>query len=65
MTDTAQERRALAGRLEQAGVLISSPWRAAVEAVPRELFLNPGVFLPTRDGRWQPVTAAGSDPAEW
>ncbi|WP_432005175.1 ATP-grasp peptide maturase system methyltransferase [Streptomyces parvus] len=65
MTDTTQERRALAGRLEQAGVLISSPWRAAVEAVPRELFLNPGVFLPTRDGRWQPVTAAGSDPAEW
>lgn len=46
MTDTAQERRALAGRLTQAGVLISSPWRAAVEAVPRELFLNPGVFLP-------------------
>jgi methyltransferase of ATP-grasp peptide maturase system len=35
-----------------------------VEAVPRELFLNPGVFLPADGGRWPPVTAAGTDPAE-
>jgi protein-L-isoaspartate O-methyltransferase len=40
-------------------------WRAAVEAVPRELFLHPGGFLPRDDGLWQPVTALGSDPAEW
>lgn len=65
MTDTTQERQALAGRLIQAGVLISSPWRAAVEAVPRELFLNPGVFLPAEGGEWQPVTAAGNAPAAW
>jgi methyltransferase of ATP-grasp peptide maturase system len=65
MTDTAHERRALAGRLTQAGVLTSPGWRAAVEAVPRELFLNPGVFLPAGGGCWQPVTAVGTDPDEW
>jgi hypothetical protein len=35
MTDTAPERRALADRLEKAGVLRTPQWRAAVEAVPR------------------------------
>ncbi|MFF8566952.1 ATP-grasp peptide maturase system methyltransferase [Streptomyces albidoflavus] len=65
MTDTADERRALAGRLTRAGVLTSPRWREAVEAVPRELFLNPGVFLPAEGGRWRPVTAVGTDPAEW
>ncbi|MFJ5225407.1 ATP-grasp peptide maturase system methyltransferase [Streptomyces sp. NPDC088400] len=65
MIDTAPERRALADRLEKAGALTTPQWRAAVEAVPRELFLNPGVFLPTDGGRWQPVTAVGADPAEW
>ncbi|MBL1099537.1 ATP-grasp peptide maturase system methyltransferase [Streptomyces coffeae] len=65
MTDTAPERRALADRLEKAGILRTPQWRAAVEAVPRELFLNPGVFLPLDGGRWQPVTAVGTDPAEW
>ncbi|MGG7569246.1 ATP-grasp peptide maturase system methyltransferase [Streptomyces sirii] len=65
MTETAPERRALADRLEKAGALTTPQWRAAVEAVPRELFLNPGVFLPTDGGRWRPVTAVGADPAEW
>lgn len=65
MTDTAPERRALADRLEKAGVLTTPQWRAAVEAVPRELFLNPGVFLPVDGGRWRSVTAVGADPAEW
>ncbi|MFD9209706.1 ATP-grasp peptide maturase system methyltransferase [Streptomyces sioyaensis] len=65
MTDTAPERRALADRLEKSGVLTTPEWRAAVEAVPRELFLHPGVFLPVEGGRWRPVTAVGSDPAEW
>ncbi|MFE6053955.1 ATP-grasp peptide maturase system methyltransferase [Kitasatospora sp. NPDC056446] len=64
MTDTAPHRRALAARLTTAGVLTTPAWRAAVQAIPRENFLNPGVFLP--DGsRWRPVTATGSDPAEW
>ncbi|MFI1257119.1 ATP-grasp peptide maturase system methyltransferase [Streptomyces netropsis] len=65
MTDTAPERRALADRLEEAGVLKTPQWRAAVEDVPREVFLNPGVFLPVEGGRWRPVTAVGADPAEW
>ncbi|WP_030573458.1 ATP-grasp peptide maturase system methyltransferase [Streptomyces aureocirculatus] len=65
MTDTAPQRRALADRLTQAGVLTDPGWRAAVESVPRELFLHPGVFLPAPGGRWQPVTAAGTEPQEW
>lgn len=65
MTDTAHQRRALAGRLTQAGVLTSPHWRAAVEAVPRELFLRPGVFLPVDGGRWLPVSASGADPGPW
>ncbi|MET9964552.1 ATP-grasp peptide maturase system methyltransferase [Streptomyces sp. NPDC006356] len=64
--DTALERRALADRLTTSGVLRpDSPWRPAVEAVPRELFLHPGVFLPVDGGRWQPVTALGTPPQEW
>jgi methyltransferase of ATP-grasp peptide maturase system len=64
--DTAPERHALADRLTVSGVLRpESPWRPAVEAVPRELFLNPGVFLPADGGLWQPVTALGTPPEEW
>ncbi|MFJ6661327.1 ATP-grasp peptide maturase system methyltransferase [Streptomyces sp. NPDC091377] len=65
MTGMSLERRALADRLTQAGVLVSPQWRTAVESVPRELFLNPGVFLPAEGGRWRPVTAVGTDPGEW
>ncbi|MEU7184084.1 MULTISPECIES: ATP-grasp peptide maturase system methyltransferase [Streptomyces] len=64
MNDSAPERRRLAALLAQNGVL-TSPWlRAAVEAVPRERFLHPGVFL-NEGGAWRPVTAVGTDPAEW
>ncbi|MFJ6578531.1 ATP-grasp peptide maturase system methyltransferase [Streptomyces sp. NPDC091368] len=64
MTDPASERRRLASVLMNEGVL-KSPWlRAAVETVPRERFLHPGVFLD--EGRtWRPVTAAGTDPDGW
>lgn len=66
LSDTAPERRALAVRLAAAGVLRpQSQWRVAVESVPRELFLRPGVFLPVGGGRWRPVTALGADPGEW
>ncbi|MCX5375913.1 ATP-grasp peptide maturase system methyltransferase [Streptomyces sp. NBC_00091] len=65
MIDTSPERQALADRLEAAGSIRTPAWRKAVEAVPRELFLNPGVFLPAGNGLWRPVTAAGTDPAEW
>ncbi len=64
MTDSASERRRMAALLTNKGVL-TSPWlRGAVETVPREQFLHPGVFLD--EGRtWRPVTALGTDPNEW
>jgi len=64
MTDPAYERRRMATVLVNKGVL-RSPWlRAAVETVPRERFLHPGVFLD--EGRtWRPVTAADTDPDDW
>ncbi|MFF0445128.1 ATP-grasp peptide maturase system methyltransferase [Streptomyces sp. NPDC004609] len=64
MTDSASERRRMAALLTSRGVL-KSPWlRGAVETVPREQFLHPGVFLD--EGRtWRPVTVLGTDPDEW
>ncbi|MFL9656212.1 ATP-grasp peptide maturase system methyltransferase [Streptomyces sp. PB17] len=64
MTDSAGQRHRMAALLTEKGVL-TSPWlRRAVEAVPRELFLRPGVFLD--EGRaWRPVTARDTDPREW
>jgi methyltransferase of ATP-grasp peptide maturase system len=64
MTDMKTQRLALAERLVDNGVVVSPKWREAVEAVPREMFLHPGVFL-HEGGRWRPVTALDSDPAEW
>ncbi len=64
MNDPAPERHRLAELLAQNGALVS-PWlRAAVEAVPREVFLHPGVFL-YEGGLWRPVTPTSADPAEW
>ncbi|WP_256104262.1 ATP-grasp peptide maturase system methyltransferase [Streptomyces sp. ODS05-4] len=64
MTDSAAERRQLAATLARDGALTSPGMRAAVEAVPRELFLLPGVFLD--EGRaWRPVTASGTDQDTW
>ncbi|MFF3004067.1 methyltransferase [Kitasatospora sp. NPDC057940] len=63
--DTAAARRALADRLEADGALTGPALRAAVEAVPREPFLRPGVFVSTGRRRWRPVTEPDADPAEW
>ncbi len=49
-------RRALVDHLPSSGALRSPAWRAAVEQVPRERFLLPGVFTLRSDGTWQPVT---------
>ncbi|WP_339135208.1 ATP-grasp peptide maturase system methyltransferase [Streptomyces sp. f51] len=65
MTEMESERQALAERLVEAGVLVTPAWRHAVEAIPREMFLHPGVFLPQDKGRWRPVTSLGTNPAEW
>ncbi|MFJ8665612.1 ATP-grasp peptide maturase system methyltransferase [Streptomyces sp. NPDC093600] len=64
MTDPASERRRMATVLMNEGVL-QSPWlREAIESVPRERFLRPGVFL--NEGRtWRPITATDTNPDEW
>ncbi|MEV1070008.1 ATP-grasp peptide maturase system methyltransferase [Streptomyces sp. NPDC050263] len=64
MNDSAPERHRLAELLAQNGALTSLWLRAAVEAIPREVFLDPGVFL-DEGGSWRPVTAVGTHPAEW
>ncbi|MGW9364775.1 ATP-grasp peptide maturase system methyltransferase [Streptomyces albidoflavus] len=67
MTDptTTTERRALTARLAQSGALHTPAWRQAVESVPREAFLHPGVFLPEPRGRWAPVLADRTPGPEW
>ncbi|MFB7931605.1 ATP-grasp peptide maturase system methyltransferase [Streptomyces sp. NPDC056039] len=66
LPDTAPQRKALADRLTEQGHLSSPAWKAAVEAVPRELFLSSGVFLADEDtGLWRPVTPDGVGPREW
>ncbi|MBB1245829.1 methyltransferase [Streptomyces durbertensis] len=64
MNTSESQRRRLADLLASKGAL-RTPWlRAAVEAVPREQFLKPGVFID--GGRvWRPVTALGPEPEEW
>ncbi|BBA98961.1 putative O-methyltransferase [Actinacidiphila reveromycinica] len=64
MTDSARRRQRLAERLVADKALVSPVLRTAVEAVPRELFLQPGVFL-DEGTMWRPVSAAATAPAEW
>jgi methyltransferase of ATP-grasp peptide maturase system len=66
LPDTSRHRRALADRLTAQGHLRSPAWRAAVEAVPREVFLASGVFLPEGDtARWRPVTPGSMAAEDW
>ncbi|MEV0278529.1 ATP-grasp peptide maturase system methyltransferase [Streptomyces sp. NPDC050610] len=54
MTTSTALRHGLADELDGQGQLPAPAWRSAVEAVPRELFLDDAVFRP--DGtRWEPV----------
>ncbi|MGA5007944.1 hypothetical protein ACPCDX_23490, partial [Streptomyces koyangensis] len=62
---TTTERRAMAARLQKSGALHTPAWRRAVESVPREAFLHPGVFLPEPRGRWRPLLADRMDEAVW
>ncbi|MCX5460492.1 rRNA adenine N-6-methyltransferase family protein [Streptomyces sp. FT1] len=62
---TTTERQALAARLRESGALRTPAWRQAVESVPREACLHPGVFLPAPRGRWRPLLADRTDEAVW
>ncbi|WP_242882551.1 ATP-grasp peptide maturase system methyltransferase [Actinomadura litoris] len=65
---SARLRRALADRLEADGDLRTPTWRAAVEQVPREMFLGEGVYRrhDTADGTlWEPITLARVGEARW
>ncbi|SEG55808.1 protein-L-isoaspartate(D-aspartate) O-methyltransferase [Actinacidiphila yanglinensis] len=64
MNDSASQRRHLVELLTRDGVLTSPRLRDAVEAVPRELFLHPGVFL-DEGGVWRPITPDGTSPSGW
>ncbi|MFF3952219.1 ATP-grasp peptide maturase system methyltransferase [Streptomyces sp. NPDC001890] len=64
MNDSEPERHRLAALLASKGVLTSPLLREALETVPCEQFLHPGVFLD--EGRaWRPVTALGTASDEW
>lgn len=58
-------RRGLVGRLLADGAVRTDALRAAVEAVPREVFLRQGVLLPTTDARWEAVTVEKLGPERW
>lgn len=58
-------RRALADRLWAEGALRTDALGAAVVAVPREVFVQHGVLMPTADARWEPVTADRLGPQKW
>ncbi|MFI2426216.1 ATP-grasp peptide maturase system methyltransferase [Streptomyces sp. NPDC018955] len=64
MTRTALLRQNLAHELSARGLLTDPAWRAAVEAVPRELFLDDAVFRP-HGTRWEPVHREHLDEDEW
>ncbi|MFI8307213.1 ATP-grasp peptide maturase system methyltransferase [Streptomyces sp. NPDC085927] len=64
MTSTTSLRQGLAGELSEQGLLTDPAWRAAVEAVPRELFLGDAVFR--SDGtQWEPVRREQLGDDEW
>jgi methyltransferase of ATP-grasp peptide maturase system len=64
MTTSALLRQELAAELTLGGNIIAPAWRAAVEAVPRELFLGESVFRPEGAG-WEPVRRGQVGDEEW
>jgi methyltransferase of ATP-grasp peptide maturase system len=62
--DTAALRRALADQIYGGGSLTDPAWRAAVEAVPREVFVDTALYRPVGPS-WNPVRRAEIGPDEW
>ncbi|MGW3569854.1 ATP-grasp peptide maturase system methyltransferase [Streptomyces sp. NPDC000941] len=62
--DAAQLRRALADRISESGRMTQPVWRAAVEAVPRELFLGTEFYRPN-GATWEPVNRTEIGEEEW
>lgn len=64
MTTSTSYRTALADELARGGRLTDPAWRAAVEAVPREVFLGDAVFRQDGAG-WTPVRRSQLGEDEW
>lgn len=64
MTFATSLRKALADELAQGGQLTDPAWRAAVEAVPREVFLGDAVFRPN-GAQWEPVRRDHAGNERW
>lgn len=62
--DSAELRRILADRIAKSGSLTDLAWRAAVEHVPREVFLGTDVFRMSGT-QWEPVHRAEVGEEEW
>ncbi|MFE0257266.1 ATP-grasp peptide maturase system methyltransferase [Streptomyces sp. NPDC059010] len=64
MTSSASLRRDLADELAKRGQLTDPAWRSAVEAVPRDAFLDATVFRPNGT-QWEPVRRDQLGESEW
>lgn len=66
MTDSCggDRRRRLAHRLTTYGLLSDPAWHAAVEAVPREVFLG-DAFYTRAGGSWEPARRDRMTGEEW
>ncbi|MEU9891165.1 ATP-grasp peptide maturase system methyltransferase [Sphaerisporangium sp. NPDC051017] len=68
-TESAPQRAALAHKLIEDGALTDPRWRAAIEEVPREVFLGEAVYRATegdeRGTAWEPVRRDQMDWADW
>jgi len=62
--DPSTLRRTLAATLYTNGPLTDPAWRAAVEAVPRELFVDTALYRPAGP-TWEPVHRATTTEDEW
>ncbi|MGQ4511793.1 ATP-grasp peptide maturase system methyltransferase [Streptomyces sp. DW26H14] len=63
-TEAEALRRALAGEITATGSAADAGWRAAVENVPREVFLGDAVFRPDGAG-WEPLRREEVGEREW